>query len=140
MAIIKGDFYDFSKLEILDVRDGKSRIYRIINTLTNEIIYIGCTKNSVYKRFLVQVSEVISYKESRNLKFIKIAKALSTNSLSLDVVYEFNDRQKAEIVEKHLINYISKFGNIKHSLSNTIAINRVSENVFYQNFNNYFNN
>lgn len=121
-----------------------SKVYRIIRPETNEVIYIGCTKNSLYERINCHLNESVDLfntlkihghvrpKGNNSKKMRTIGEMIyNMENFDVEIVGQYENRRDAEIVEKALIfyNFHNKYS---HNLFNTHSINKLSTSIRYE--------
>lgn len=97
------------------------KIYLMIDPKTNEVFYIGCTKCTIFLRMSNHYTDSFC----RRPVSIRLQDLASRRLIpKIKIVYQFEDKQKARIVEKYLIHFLSN-NNLTFDLANTRNVKTV---------------
>ena len=106
---------------------GSYKIYQFVDNTNNSVFYIGCTFASIRKRFLEHVHDCIVHHEivkewggsCKHEKLGKIKDFLDGKiNISINVLFEFDSKDKAMEMESMLIYLFSLNNNKTFSLTN----------------------
>jgi hypothetical protein len=120
------------------IKDGKPKVYFIINETNNEVIYIGSCKIDIHQRLYCHIKDsydlVMGYLHDGKARKInndyKKARKFCDSIYNLDVLSvlvfgEYNTLRDAELVEKSLIFHVSNF-KMNFDISNTSGVKKLS--------------
>lgn len=127
----------------LSIDNGKTKVYQIIRNLTNEVIYIGCTKKTLFYRLEAHLSDAINkikdsgdlaHKMFRNGMKVRVFNEILTNKEDITVLLigEYEDRRDGELIEKALIYYLHN-NRFSINLTNAHSHEFLSTKVRYKN-------
>lgn len=111
------------KLKEIEAFNSRSfyKIYTLIDPVTMQIFYIGCTKEEIYKRVYLHSTENTVNKKEKISKNERLKNLLDNHIEPIvKVLYFIEDKKIARIVEKYLINFCS---NNKYEIN---LLNRVN--------------
>jgi len=102
-----------------------SKIYAIVDPLSNNIFYIGCSKRPLHIRYMEHINGHMCQSGRDKQRTIDNMVNEGREPL-IEVLYSFKDDVNAKLIEKFIINFTSLYS-FRCNLKNTINTNLISE-------------
>ncbi len=95
------------------------KVYGLIDPRDNKLFYVGCTRELIYFRIYNH------FTESKETKKKEILLDLLDSDLfpNVEVLYEFEEREYAYLIEKYITNFVHNF-NFEAKLTNHMNIKK----------------